>query len=454
MFTEARQDNRDGSVTQTESTNYLTQHCSLTGDEDKMKSQQQTAENNRNMKCSVKDTTHDREGREVHVSAVETYPKTPHKFKHQAADVTVDINNKSPSCKCIPHAEIMQVQNTMVCNRQSEKQALDSFCKEGAQCRKSTALQELQDDQKETNKDNKRRLLNNSSQKQVAQGREKTEVQELEDNRQSNKDSKITLPENSSSQHKTNILEIEDAYTENNKNDMRLLNNSPKKHEIQGTEMMKLWKVGYNHKESNKDYETQPVKDTSVKAQGRGMMHVQELGYDYKANSKGNLVRLVDDYAEKCQAHCRETMKAQELGAAYKGSELQGDDKHVSSSATLTKISSVREEIVRTKHKVNVFKSEGQLRYKATDQNKEFPKQKMPTLETNCDNGELVEKAITEEVNSDTKEPSVMEHNETQNMVKTTEMSVQAQNKDKASAVQIKRYINTSLELQIINQDK
>lgn len=454
MFTEAEEDNMNRTVTQTESTNYLTQQCSFAGDEDKKKSKQQRAENNTNKKCYVEDATHDREGREVHVSAVETYSITPSTYKHQAADVTSDINNKSPASKCIPHAEIMQLQNTMICNRQNEKQVLDCFCEDGAQWRKSTALQELQDDHKETNKDNKRRLLDNSSQKQVAQGRETTEVQKLDDNRQSNKDSKITLPENSSIRQKTNILELEDAYTENNKNDMRLLNNSPKTCEVQGTEMMELWKLGYNHKESNKDYDTQPLKDTSVKVQGRGMMQVQELRYDYKANSKGNLVRLVDDFAEKCQAHCRETMKAQERGAVYKGSELQGDDKHVSSSATVTKVSSVGKEMVRTTQEVNVFKSEGQLRYEAMDQNEEYAKQKRPTVETNRDNGEQVEKAITEEVNRDTKESTVMEHKETQNMVKTTEISVHAPNKEHASAVQIQRYITSSLEMQIINQDK
>jgi hypothetical protein len=348
----------------------------------------------------------------------------------------------------------MQLQNTTICNRQNEKHVLDCFCEDGAQCRKSTALLELQDDRKETNKDNKRRLLDNSSQKQAAQGTEKTEVQKLDVNRQSNKDSKMTLPENSSSRHKTNIIELEDAYTENNKNDTRLLNNSPKTHEVQGTEMMELWKLGYNHKESNKDYDTQPLKDTSVKVQGRGMMQVQELGYDHKANSKGNLVQLVDDFAEKCQAHCRETMKAQEPGEAYKGNELQGDEKHVSSSATVTKISSVGKEMVRTTQEVNVLKSDGQLGYEATDQNEEYAKQKRPSLETNCDNGEQVVKATTEEVNRDTKESAVMEHKETQNMGKTTEISVHAPNKEQASAIQIQRYINSSLEMQITNQDK
>lgn len=454
MFTEAGKESLTGTVTQTESTNYLTQQCSLTGDEDKMNTQQQRADNSINKKCSVEDADHDRESREVHVSAVETYPITPNTYKHQAADVTSVINNKSPASKCIPHAEIMQLQNTTICNRQNEKHVLDCFCEDGAQCRKSTALLELQDDRKETNKDNKRRLLDNSSQKQAAQGTEKTEVQKLDVNRQSNKDSKMTLPENSSSRHKTNIIELEDAYTENNKNDTRLLNNSPKTHEVQGTEMMELWKLGYNHKESNKDYDTQPLKDTSVKVQGRGMMQVQELGYDHKANSKGNLVQLVDDFAEKCQAHCRETMKAQEPGEAYKGNELQGDEKHVSSSATVTKISSVGKEMVRTTQEVNVLKSDGQLGYEATDQNEEYAKQKRPSLETNCDNGEQVVKATTEEVNRDTKESAVMEHKETQNMGKTTEISVHAPNKEQASAIQIQRYINSSLEMQITNQDK
>jgi len=453
MFTEAGKDNLNGTLTQTESTNYLTQQCSLTGDEDKMKSQQQGAENNINKKCSVEDATHDREGREVHISAVETYPITPKTYKHQADDVTSDINNKSPASNSIPHAEIVQLQNTMICNRQNEKQVLDCFREDGAQCRKSTAPQELQDDRKETNKDNKRRLLDSSSQKQAAQGREKTEVQKLDDNRQSNTDSKMTLPENSSGSQKTSILELEDTYTEYNKNDMRFLNNSPKTHEVQGTEMMDLWKFRYNHNESSKDYDTQPLKETSVKVQGRRMMQVQELGYDYKANSKGNLVGLVDDFAEKCQAHCRETMKVQEPGAVYKGSKLQGDDKHVSSSATVSEISSVGKEMVRAMQEVNVFKSEGQLRYEATDQNEEYAKQKRPTLETNCDNGEQVEKAITEEVNRDTKESAVMEHKENQYMVKT-EISVHAPSKEQASAVQIKRYITSSLEMQIINQDK
>ena len=450
MFTEAEKDNLNRTVTQTESKNYLTQHCSLTGDEDKMKSQQQRAENNINKKGFMEDATHDREGREVHASAVEIYPLTPNTYKHQAADVTSHINNKSPASKCIPHAEIMQLQNTTICNRQNEKQVLDYFCEDGAQCRKSTALQELQDDSKEINKDNKRRLLDNSSQKQVAQGKEKTEVQKFDDNRQSNKDSKMTPPENSSSRQNTSILELEDAYTENKKNDMRLLNNSPTTHELQGTEMMELWKLGYSHKESNKDYDNQPLKETSVKVQGRGMMQIQELGYDYEANSKGNLVRLVDDFAEKCQAHCRATMKTQELGAAYNGSALQGDDKHVRNSATVTKISSVGKEMIRTTQEVDVFKSEGELRYEATDQNEEYAKQRKPTLKTNCDNGEQVEKAITEEV----RESAVMEHKEIQNTVKTTEISVHAPNKEHASAAQIQRYINSSLEMQIINQDK
>lgn len=454
MFTEAGKDNLNGTVNQTESTNYVTQQCSLTGDEDMMKSQQQSAENKISKKCSVEDATHDREGREVHVSAVETYPITPNTYKHQAANVTSDINNRSPASKCIPNAEIMQLQNTTICNRQNEKQVLDCFGEDGAQCRKSTALQEHQDDRKETNKDNKRRLLDNSSEKQVAQGTEKTEVQKLDDNRQSDKDSKMILPENSFSRQKTNILECEDAYRENNKNDMRLLNNSPKTHEVQGTEMMELQKLGYTYNESNTDYDTQPLKDTSVKVQGREMMQDQELGYDYKANSKGTLVGLVDDFAEKCQAHCRETMKAQELGAAYNGSELQGDDKHVSSSTTVTKISSAGKEMVRELQEVNVFKSEGQLTYEATDQNEEYAKQKRPMLETNCDNGEQAEKAITEEVNRDRKESVVMEHKETENMVKTTEILVHAPNKEQASAVQIQRYISSSLEMQIINQDK
>jgi len=454
MFTEAGKDNLNGTVNQTESTNYVTQQCSLSGDEDKMKSHQQRAENKISMKCSVENATHDKEGREVHVSAVETYPITPNTYKHQAADVTSDINNRSPASKCIPNTEIMRLQNTMIYNRQNEKQVLDCSGEDGAQCRKSTALQEHQEDRKETNKDNKRRLLDNSSEKQVAQGTEKTEVQKFDDNRRSDKDSKMTLPENSSSRQKTNILELEDAYRENNNNDTRLLSNSPKTHEVQGTEMMELWKLGYNHNESNKDYDTWPLKDASVKVQGRGIMQVQELGYDYKANSKGNLVRLVDDFAEKCQAHCRETMKAQELGAAYKEIELQGDDKHVSSSATVTKISSAGKEMVRTMQEVNVFRSEGQLRYEATDQNEEYAKQKRPTLETNCNNGEQVEKATTEEVNRDKKEYVVMEHKETQNMVKKTEISLHAPNKEQASAVQIQRYINSSLEMQIINQDK
>lgn len=454
MFTEVGKDNLTGTVTPTESTNYLTQQYSLTGDEDKMKPQQQRAENNNNKTCSVEDATHDRDGREVHVSAVETYPVTPNTYKHQVADVTSVINNKSPASKCIPHADIIQLQNTTICNRQNEKQVLDCFCEDGAQYTKCTALQELQDDRKDTNKDNKRRLLDNSSQEQVAQAGEKTEVQKLDDYRQSNKDSKMTLPENSSSRQKTNILELEDAYKENNKNDKRLLNNSPKTNEVQGTEMMELWKLEYNCKESNKDYDTQPLKDTSVKVQGRAMMQVQELGYDYKANSNGNLVRLADDAAEKYQAYCRETMQAQEVGAAYKGSEIQGDDKHVSSSATATKISSVRKEAVRTKQEVNVFKSEDQLRYEVTDQNEEYVKQKMPTRETNCDNGEQVGKAITEEVHRGTKEYAVIEHNETQNMVKTTDLSVVVPNKEQASVVQIQRYINSSLEMQIINQDK
>jgi hypothetical protein len=232
---------------------------------------------------------------------------------------------------------------------------------------------------------------------------------------------------------------------------MMLPNNSPKKHEVQGIEMIKLWKPGYNHKETN-NYETQPVKDTSVKVQGRGMMQVQELGYDYKANSEDNLVRLVDDFAEKCQAHCTETTKAQELGAANKGSELQADDEHVSSSETVTKISSIGKEMFRTTQEVNL--SEGQLRYKATDHNEEYAKQKMPTLETDCDNGQQVQKAITGEVNRDTKESVVIQHNETQNLVKTTEMPVHAQNKEQASSVHIKRYINSSLEMQIINEDQ
>jgi hypothetical protein len=419
-----------------------------------MKSEQQKAENNRNKKCLVEDETHVREGREVHVSAAETYPKTPNKYKHEADDTTSDISNKSPASKCIPDAEIMQLQNAKVCNRQKERQVLDCFCEDEAQCRKSTAFQELQDDCKETNRGNKRRLLDNSSQKQVAQGREKIEVQELEDYRQNNKDSKMTFPEDSSGRGKTDILELEDAYTENNSDDMRSLNNSTEKHEVHGTEMMKLWKLGYDHKESNKAYEIQPLEDTPVKVQGRETMEFQELGYDYKTNNKGNLVTLVDNFAEKCQAHGRKTMTAQELGAGYNRSEVQGEDKHGSGSVIVTKISSVRKEMVSTMKEVDAFKSECQLRYKATDQNKEYTKQKTPTLETKCDNREQREKAITEDINRDTKETVVTEHNDTEKAEKTTEMSVHARKNEEASAVQIKRYINSSLELQLTNQDK
>jgi hypothetical protein len=261
----------------------------------------------------------------------------------------------------------------------------------------------------------------------------------------------MTIPENSSSRQRANILELEDAYTQNNKDNIMLPTNSPKKHEVQGTKIIKLWKPGYDHRETNNDHETQPAKDTSVKVQGTGMMQVQEPGHDYKANSKDNLARLVDDVAKNCQAHGTETMKAQELGAAYKGSELHSDDKHVNSSATVTKISSVGKEMVRSTHEVNL--SEGHLRYKATDHNEEYAKQKMPTLETNCNKGQQVQKGITEEVNRDTKEFAVMECSETQNIVKTTEMPIHAQNKEQASSVQIKRYINSSLEMQIINQD-
>jgi hypothetical protein len=454
MFTETRKENLTETVIQRESTNYLMQHGDLSGDGDKIMSEQQRAENNRNKKCLVVDVTHGRERSEVHVSAAETYPKIPNKCKHEVVDMTTDISNKSPASKCIPDAEITQLQNDKVCNRQNEKQALDCHCEDEAQCKKSTALQELEDDCKESNKDNKRRLLDNSSQKQAAQGREQMEVQELEDYKQKNKDIKMTLPEDSSGRLKRDILEIEYAYTEDNKNNhMRLLNNSPEKHEVQGTGMMKLCKLGYDQTESNnKDYEIQSLEETSVKVQDREIIKLQELGCDYKGN-KGNLVQLVDDFSEKCQTHGRRTMKAQELGAVYKRSELQGEDKHVRGTATVTKISSVSKQMVSTMQQVNAL-GECQLRYKATDQNKEYAKQKTPTLETKCDNREQVEKVITEEVNRDTKETVVMAHNDTERVEKTTEMLVHDQKKEEARAIQIKRYVNSSLELQLTNQDK
>jgi hypothetical protein len=426
-----------------------------------MKSGQQRAESNRYKKCSVEDTTHDKEASEICLNAAETYPRTPNRHKHEAVDMTSVISDKRPTSQCIMDEDITQLENAEVCNRQNEKQALDCECEDDAvRCRKITDLHELQEECEKTNKNNERRLLHNSFQKQEAQRSEQTEVKELEDYSHNNKDSKMTLVEDSSSRRKTEVLELEDAYIGNKKNDdMRFLKNSPTTYEIQGTEEMKPWKCGHHYKESNKDYEIKPLKDPSAEAQCTKMMELQEFVYDYKANNKDNLVRLVDDFTEKCQAHGRGTMEVHACGAGYKRSEPQDEDKHVRSSVNLTKISSVRKEIVSTMTELNAFKSECQLQHNTTVENKEYAKQKIPTKETleiKWDDGEQVEKAITavtQEVNKGAKETAVMEHSDTEKAEKITEMSSHARNKEEASVVQIKRYVSSSLELQLI-QDK
>jgi hypothetical protein len=120
--------------------------------------------------------------------------------------------------------------------------------------------------------------------------------------------------------------------------------------------------------------------------------------------------------------------------------------------------SSARKETVNMRKALSEFLTDFSSKYTDTAETSENVSHKMPSngiIHSKCDNREQQEEAIEEGVNRD-KKTIVTEH-DTENVEKQTEMSVHAGNKEEAgkysSEGQIKRYVNCSLELQLIKQD-
>jgi hypothetical protein len=112
--------------------------------------------------------------------------------------------------------------------------------------------------------------------------------------------------------------------------------------------------------------------------------------------------------------------------------------------------------MVNTRKVLSEFLTDFSSKYTDTAETSEHASYKTPSngiIHSKCDNREQQEEAIEEDVNRDYKKSEY----DTENVAKQTEMSVNTGNKEEAgkysSERQIKRYMNCSLELQLINQD-
>jgi hypothetical protein len=138
----------------------------------------------------------------------------------------------------------------------------------------------------------------------------------------------------------------------------------------------------------------------------------------------------------------------------YNEIERQDEVACVSSSVTINKIGSTKEETVNISQALNEFLTDSRCKYTDTAETSDYVSHKMPTngiTHSKCDDN----RAQEEEVNRDDKKTTVTER-DAENVEKPIEMSVHVGNEEDVSkcstAGQIERYVNCSLELQLINQ--
>jgi hypothetical protein len=481
---------------QTESSDNLTQHHdAITGEN--MAGQQRQA-NNRSRKQSVKDAN----------------PQISAQYKCETAGISLDFSNPTTLSKQISDVETMQLQALDCCkkgeaqggemmklqkpgdnykdsNRDNEMMPLGNCSEKGeAQDEEMMKLHELGDNYKDNNKDNEVRPLGDCSEKGEAQGEEMMKCHELgDDDKDNNKDNEVRplgdCSEKGEAQDEMmKFQELGDDHKDDKDNEMRPLQDCSEKGEVQGEEM-KLHELGEDYKESNKDNEMRTLQDSNEEGevQRTEMMKLQELMEDYGDSNKDNEMRTLQDSNEEDEVQSTEMMKLQELTENYEDSnkdnemrtlqdssekgEVQGiemmklqEAEYVSSTVMVNKIRSVRKEMAHMTEVTNVFLSECSFRYKPTAQTSEYGADKMSTNETRgmkLDDGKQQEEKLYEEEFKDKKETIVMEHYDNENVQGQTEMLVHAGKKGEAAMSsttgKMKRGVNCSLELQLINQN-
>jgi hypothetical protein len=215
------------------------------------------------------------------------------------------------------------------------------------------------------------------------------------------------------------------------------------KREALGREMMELQYLKNEFKENYEDNEMISLEDSCEEheVQGKEIVQLQTLGDDYTDE------RILEDPCKKCEAQGTGMIELQE---DYDENELQDEVECTSSSVSVNKIISARKDMVNTRKALSEFLTDSSSKHTDTAETSEHVSHKMPSngiIHSKCDNREQQEEAIEEEVNKE----------DTENMEKQKQMSVHAGNKEEAgkcsSAGQVKRYVNCSLELQLINQD-
>ncbi|PNF39561.1 hypothetical protein B7P43_G11084 [Cryptotermes secundus] len=214
--------------------------------------------------------------------------------------------------------------------------------------------------------------------------------------------------------------------------------------EALGREIMQLQYLKNEFKKSNDDNEMIPLEGSCEEheVQGKEIVELQKLGDDYTDNG-----RILEDPCKKCE---KQGTRIIELQDDYNENEWQDEGVCVSSSA--------RKETVNMGKALSEFLTDFNSKHTDTAETGEHVSHKTPSngiIHSKYDNREQQEE--TEEgVNRDNKKTTVTEH-VPENMEIQTEMSVHVGNKEEvgkySSEGQIKRYVNSSLELQLINQD-
>jgi hypothetical protein len=232
-----------------------------------------------------------------------------------------------------------------------------------------------------------------------------------------------------------NLQELSD-----DNNEITSLEDICDKREALAREIMELQYLKNEFKE-NEDNEMISLEDSCEEhqVQGKEILTFQKLGDDNTDNG-----RILEDPCKKCEAHGTLMIELQE---DYNENEQQDGVECVSSSA--------KKETSNVRKALSKFLTDFNSKHTDTAETSEHVSHKMPSngiTHSKCDNRKQQEEAIEEEVNRDDKETTVTEHEEEQ-----TEMSVHTGNTLEAgkysSEGKIKRYVNCSLELQLINQD-
>lgn len=231
-----------------------------------------------------------------------------------------------------------------------------------------------------------------------------------------------------------NLQELRD----HDDNEITSLEDICDKHEALGREIIELQYLKNEFTENNEDSEMISLEDPCEEheVQRKEMVKVQKLDDDYTNNG-----RILEVPCQKCEVQGTRMIRLQE---DYNENEQQDEVECVSNSP---------------RKAPGEFLTDFSSKYTGTAETGEHVSYKMPSngiIHSKCDTREQQEEATEEGVNRDNKKTTVTKH-DTENVEKQTEMSVHVENKEEAgkysSEGQINRYMNCSLELQLINQD-